>query len=69
MEGGGLYFVLTSVRAAVHGQVALVFRLVAAVVALEDLGGRPVLALHVTLQVDPPLEHLFALGAHLRGKD
>jgi len=42
------------------------FRLVRALVALEHLGGRPVLAGHMPLKIDPPFEHLPTLRARLR---
>ena len=51
-----------------HGQVALVFRLVGTVTTLEHLGRGPVFPFHVTLQVNPPFEHLVTLRAHLQGQ-
>ena len=48
-----------------YGEVALVFRLVGAVVAFKHLRRTPVFSFHVTLEVDLPLEDLATVGAHL----
>ena len=48
-----------------HGEVALMFRLVVAVLTLEQLGRAPVFALQVALQIDLALEDLRALRTHL----
>jgi len=55
----------TSVGSSMNEQVALMFRLVSAFVALKHLRCRPVFTCHVPLQVNTTFEHLATLGTCL----